>query len=180
MHNVYNYDFITCLEFINDLSLTKVMINKPQYHFDLISNCLYKQRDLIQISIVCDCIDYIGLSKFINWNKLGKYKALMMALFTNYTPSNLSSEKISCTTAIKKSIANNLINELTRDEIILLVDVTRYRIQHIELIDNIRIESFDDNGFAKYEKAINDYKQFTDNIEYSEPYPFFRSTYNYD
>ncbi len=166
MFNVFSFDFDSCILYLEDKDIIKSLQCKLQYHTDLQSACLLKQQEYIRIAIICDCIDFIGLSKMIDWDKMGKYKSLLTLLFTEYVPPFLTHWKIKTNFAITQSLQNNFMNLLRKDEIMELVNFTTYRMQHLDLIQNIITHS------KINEQAMREYKQFTDNILYQYPYPF--------
>lgn len=166
-NNVFNYNFDECLIYLDNVSLTR--FSNKSYHRSLQWSCLNKQRELIRTAIICDCIDFLGLSKLLNWDKMGTHKPLLMALFTDYIPIGYSHLKIQCKERIMQSMQNNFINQLSKNEIIELIDFTKYRIQHIELINHANETCLNPQ---KSEETLIKYKQFTDNIAYAAPYPF--------
>mgnify|MGYP003419730025 CR=1 FL=1 len=173
-YNIYNYTRDELIHFIDNTNITNYyeIRFRDQRNNDISAlyyEALKKQLEWLRIAIVHDCIDFVGLSKLINYDDMGTFKPLLVNLFTTYSP--LPHYKIQCTDVMRNSLENNLLPQQNREFINDLINFTKYRLDHMRFINNILI-SCAPNNVDSLELAINEYKKFVDASPYDFPYPF--------
>lgn len=179
--NVYDWSNREIFTFIDNIDIKNSLDKyRPEIRAKIFTNYLdgyrliaiTKQRDMLISAIIENCIDYMGLHKYVDYDVVGRYRLLLIHMFSNKKYQQFAQYQLVINNRINQSIANNLLIKQTPEFIINLVLFTQYRCNHIRIINEIIFT------FGTDKNVINKYIEIANNMPYDYPYPFIDEEIN--